>query len=118
MRPHPDGSGIAARRRARGPAPAPFVLWTALAGYAINYQINAYTTRGNSIPRIRSDLHRNIVAVFNEDGVQIMTPSYTADPAEPKIPLAPWDGHLAHEAREDTEDRGQSGATPRAPDGA
>ncbi len=81
--------------------PEPFVLWTALADYAINYQINAYTTRGNSIPKIRSDLHRNIVSVFNENSVQIMTPSYMADPPEPKIPSAPWDGHLAHEADKD-----------------
>ncbi len=77
--------------------PEPFVLWTALADYAINYEINAYTTRGGSIPRIKSDLHRNIVAVFNENKVQIMTPSYMADPAEPKIPIEEWDGHLAHE---------------------
>ncbi len=77
--------------------PEPFVLWTALADYAINYEINAYTTRGGSIPRIKSDLHRNVVAVFNENKVQIMTPSYMADPAEPKIPIEEWNGHLAHE---------------------
>ncbi|EEE36425.1 mechanosensitive ion channel family protein [Rhodobacteraceae bacterium KLH11] len=81
--------------------PEPFVLWTALADYAINYQINGYTTRGSIIPKIRSDLHRNIVAVFNENNVQIMTPSYMADPPEPKIPAEDWDGHLAHEAHED-----------------
>jgi small-conductance mechanosensitive channel len=80
--------------------PEPFVLWTALADYAINYQINGYSTRGSIIPKIRSDLHRNIVAVFNENGVQIMTPSYMADPAEPKIPAEEWDGHLAHESHE------------------
>ncbi|MCA0927447.1 mechanosensitive ion channel family protein [Ruegeria profundi] len=78
--------------------PEPFVLWTALADYAINYQINGYTTRGSIIPKIKSDLHRNIVAVFNENNVQIMTPSYMADPPEPKIPAVEWDGHLAHEA--------------------
>ncbi|UWR06069.1 mechanosensitive ion channel family protein [Ruegeria sp. B32] len=96
---------IEAARRTDGlrARPEPFVLWTALADYAINYQINAYTTRGNSIPRIKSDLHRNIVEVFNENGVQIMTPSYVADPPEPKIPTHPWDGRLAHEAVEDTD---------------
>lgn len=76
--------------------PAPFVLWTALADYAINYQVNAYTTRGASIPRIKSDLHRNIMAVFTENGVQIMTPSYIADPPEAKIPPGDWNGKLAH----------------------
>ncbi|MCX8954330.1 mechanosensitive ion channel [Ruegeria sp. NA] len=83
--------------------PEPFVLWTALADYAINYQINGYTTRGSIIPKIRSDLHRNIVAVFNENNVQIMTPSYVADPPEPKIPAGAWEGHLAHETHEDAD---------------
>jgi len=76
-------------------SPDPFVLWTALADYAINYQINAFTTRGSSLPKIMSDLHRNIVAVFNENNVQIMTPSYMADPDVPKVPAEKWDGKLA-----------------------
>lgn len=76
-------------------SPPPFVLWSNLADFAINYQINAFTTRGSSLPRILSDLHRNIVDVFNENGVQIMTPSYEADPEELKIPTQPWDGTLA-----------------------
>lgn len=75
--------------------PEPFVLWTALTDFAINYQINAFTTRGSTIPKITSDLHRNIVAVFSENRVQIMTPSYIADPVDPKIPPAAWDGKLA-----------------------
>ncbi|WP_271947711.1 mechanosensitive ion channel family protein [Ruegeria faecimaris] len=93
----------ARRTKAIKAKPEPFVLWTALADYAINYQINGYTTRGSIIPKIRSDLHRNIVAVFNENNVQIMTPSYIADPPEPKIPSEGWDGHLAHEAHEGTD---------------
>ncbi|MFA3920345.1 mechanosensitive ion channel family protein [Ruegeria hyattellae] len=98
---------IEAAHRTKGlkSRPEPFVLWTALADYAINYQINAYTTRGASIPRITSDLHRNIMAVFTENDVQIMTPSYIADPEEPKIPRQPWEGHLAH-------DPGDADATP------
>lgn len=76
-------------------SPVPFVLWAQLADYAINYQINAFTTRGSSLPRILSDLHRNIVDVFNENGVQIMTPSYEADPEAPKIPTEVWTGKLA-----------------------
>lgn len=96
---------IEAANRTKGikAKPEPFVLWTALADYAINYQINGYTTRGSIIPKIRSDLHRNIVAVFNENGVQIMTPSYMADPPDPKIPTEHWDGHLAHETHADAD---------------
>ncbi|SDC92649.1 mechanosensitive ion channel family protein [Ruegeria marina] len=77
--------------------PAPFVLWAALADYAVNYQINAYTTHGAVIPKIKSDLHRNILDVFTENGVQIMTPSYVADPSEAKVATVRWDGKLAHQ---------------------
>lgn len=96
---------IEAANRTKGikSKPEPFVLWTALADYAINYQINGYSTRGSIIPKIKSDLHRNIVAVFNENSVQIMTPSYMADPPDPKIPTEHWDGHLAHEKHEDAD---------------
>jgi small-conductance mechanosensitive channel len=101
-----DAMLIEAAHRTKGlkARPEPFVLWSALADYATNYQINAYTTRGASIPRIKSDLHRNIVAVFNENKVQIMTPSYIADPAEPKIPDHKWNGLLAHEEQVDPAD--------------
>jgi hypothetical protein len=38
-----------------------------------------------------TSLHRNILDVFNEHGVQIMTPAYEGDPAEPKIvPKDQW----------------------------
>jgi hypothetical protein len=38
-----------------------------------------------------TELHRNILDVFNEYGVQIMTPSYESDPNEPKIvPKQKW----------------------------
>lgn len=90
---------IEAARRTKGlkNRPEPFVLWTALGDFAISYQINGCTTRGAEIPQIKSDLHRNIMTVFTENGVQIMTPSYMADPSEPKVPTAGWDGTLAHE---------------------
>lgn len=84
----------AGRTRQLKKRPEPFVLWTELADYAINYQINAYTSRGASLPQIRSDLLENIVEVFNENSTQIMTPSYIADPDVPKIPQQDWDGGL------------------------
>jgi len=34
---------------------------------------------------VYTGLHRHILDVFNEYGVQIMTPAYMADPAEPKV---------------------------------
>lgn len=76
-------------------SPVPFVLWNALADFAINYQINGYTNRGSEFPKTLSDLRKNIVDVFNENNVQIMTPSYIADPSTPKVPNQEWDGKLA-----------------------
>jgi hypothetical protein len=36
-------------------------------------------------------LHKSILDVFNEYGVQIMTPNYESDPAEPKlVPKEQW----------------------------
>jgi hypothetical protein len=65
--------------------PEPFVQAMALGEFAIDYQINAYTGEPTRMVRIRSELHRNILDVFNEHGVQIMTPAYEGDPEQPKI---------------------------------
>jgi hypothetical protein len=38
-----------------------------------------------------TELHRNILDLFNEYGVQIMTPAYEGDPEEPKVvPKDQW----------------------------
>ena len=38
-----------------------------------------------------SELHRNVLDVFNEYGVQIMTPAYEGDPEAPKVvPKEQW----------------------------
>ncbi len=65
--------------------PSPFVLQEALGDFAVQYQVNAYWGGGRSLPRIRSDLHAHIQDVFNENGVQIMSPAYEADPEQPKV---------------------------------
>jgi small-conductance mechanosensitive channel len=65
--------------------PSPFVLQEALGDFAVQYQVNAYWSGGRSLPRIRSDLHAHIQDVFNENGVQIMSPAYEADPEQPKV---------------------------------
>lgn len=65
--------------------PRPFVLEKRLGDFAVTYELNAYT---NDVPRMNltyAELHRQILDVFNEYGVQIMTPAYEGDPAEPKI---------------------------------
>jgi small-conductance mechanosensitive channel len=65
--------------------PAPFVLQRKLGEFAITYQINAYSDRAERMQRIYSDLHSNILDLFNEHGVQIMTPAYEGDPEKPKV---------------------------------
>jgi small-conductance mechanosensitive channel len=69
--------------------PEPFVLRQELTDYAVIYEINAYAKSVDSLPKLKSTLHGNILDVFNENLVQIMTPSYENDPATPKI--APTD---------------------------
>jgi small-conductance mechanosensitive channel len=71
--------------------PKPFVLQKALGDFAVTYEINAHCNDANNMAQIYSALHRNILDVFNEYGVAIMTPSYIADPPEPKlVPREHW----------------------------
>ena len=65
--------------------PAPFVLQKALGDYCVTYEINVYCDSPERMDAHYTELHRNILDQFNEYGVQIMTPSYEGDPAEPKI---------------------------------
>ncbi len=65
--------------------PPPFVLNQGLRDFCVLYEINAYTADAGSSPAIYSRLHANILDVFNEYGIQIMTPAYMGDPDEPKL---------------------------------
>ena len=84
---------IQAARRTPGirAEPEPFVLQRSLGDFAVNYEINAYTDEPRRLLATYSDLHRNILDVFNEYGVQIMTPAYEGDPEIPKVvPRDQW----------------------------
>lgn len=71
--------------------PAPFVLQKSLGDFAVNYELNVHCGDPGNAPRIYSQLHQNIQDVFNEYGVQIMTPNYRSDPPEPKlVPMDQW----------------------------
>ena len=74
--------------------PKPFVLQKALANFAVDYEINAYCDNPRGIPLLYTELHRSILDVFNEYGVQIMTPAYEGDPEQPKV-VASHDWYLA-----------------------
>jgi small-conductance mechanosensitive channel len=71
--------------------PPPFVLQKVLGTFAVDYEINAYCDNPQAMFPLYSVLHRNILDLFNEHGVQIMTPAYEGDPAEPKVvPRDQW----------------------------
>jgi small-conductance mechanosensitive channel len=65
--------------------PQPFVLLIKLGEFAVTYELNVYIHDPHVIACIYADLHRHILDVFNEYGVQIMTPAYEGDPDEPKV---------------------------------
>lgn len=58
--------------------PAPFVLQTSLDDFYVSYELNAYTDKPQLMARIYSELHENIQDKFNEAGVEIMSPHFSA----------------------------------------
>lgn len=84
---------LEAARRTPGlmPEPPPFVLQKALGDFAVTYEINVACGDPLQMPRLYAELHRQILDVFNEYGVQIMTPAYEGDPEQPKVvPNGEW----------------------------
>jgi small-conductance mechanosensitive channel len=73
------------------PEPPPFVLQTSLGDACVVYQINVYCDAPARMEPLYTALHQNILDVFNEYGVQIMTPAYEADPGQAKlVPREQW----------------------------
>jgi small-conductance mechanosensitive channel len=71
--------------------PRPFVLQRKLGDFAVTYELNVYCNHATTMLLLYSTLHRNILDVFNEYGVQIMTPAYEGDPEKPKVvPKHDW----------------------------
>ena len=69
----------------------PFVLHQGLGDFCVTYEINVFCDAPNTMMTIYTELHRHILDVFNEYGVQIMTPAYESDPQQPKIvPKDQW----------------------------
>jgi small-conductance mechanosensitive channel len=71
--------------------PPPFVQQKSLGDFCVVYELNVYCDQPARQMALYSELHRNILDVFNEYGVQIMTPAYEGDPTEPKlVPRDKW----------------------------
>ena len=80
--------------------PPPFVLKKSLGDFAVNYEINAYCKDVERLLTHYNVLHQNILDVFNENNVQIMTPAYMADPKTPKVVSKDqWNVPLANEGK-------------------
>jgi small-conductance mechanosensitive channel len=72
--------------------PAPYVIQTALGNVCVEYTLVVHMkTEPKLRPFVRSELHQNILDIFNQHGVQILTPEYYTD----SIPsVAPVDASL------------------------
>ncbi len=76
--------------------PQPFVLKKSLGDFAVTYEINAYCNDVNRVNQYYNTLIQNVLDVFNENNVQIMTPAYEGDPETPKVvPKDQWNAPLA-----------------------
>jgi small-conductance mechanosensitive channel len=88
-----EGMLLTAAERTSGvlKEPKPYVLQTGLGDFAVTYEINAFVGDTGQIAQRYDELHANIQDVFNEYGVQIMTPAYEGDPEVPKtVPREQW----------------------------
>ena len=84
---------LEAARRTAGlmTEPSAFVRQKSLGDFAVTYELNAYCNNAQAMGALYTELHRNILDVFNEYGVQIMTPAYEGDTPEPKVvPKEKW----------------------------
>jgi len=71
--------------------PSPFVLQKDLGDFAVNYELNVYCGDPERMMSYYTEMHKNILDVFNEYNVQIMTPAYERDPELPKVvPKDQW----------------------------
>lgn len=71
--------------------PRPFVHLTALGDFCVTYEVNVSCATAQQMPDLYAELHRQILDVFNEYGVQIMTPAYEGDAEKPKVvPKDQW----------------------------
>ena len=71
--------------------PAPFVLQKSLGDFAVTYELNAYYDDPHAMGRLYTAMHQSTPDIFNEHGVQIMTPADEGDPETPKVvPKDQW----------------------------
>ena len=91
--------------------PSPRVRQTALQDFYVEYTLLVNLRDPAKYVTVLDQLHANIQDVFNEFGVQIMSPNYEADPETPKVvPPQRW-----HEPPARPEEAGKSDRPPAGP---
>jgi small-conductance mechanosensitive channel len=81
--------------------PRPVVLQEALCDFYVKYTLLLCLEQPERRLAVLAGLHANIQDAFNEYGVQIMSPSYEADPDAPKVvPRSRWYSAPAAQAAE------------------
>ncbi|WP_286915210.1 MULTISPECIES: mechanosensitive ion channel family protein [unclassified Pseudomonas] len=101
---------VAAAERTEGivAKPRPQVFQTGLSDFYPEYRLVAQAVPSEPRPRaeLLSLLHANIQDVFNEYGVQIMSPHYLGDPAQEKwVPREKWFAAPARDTSSKPQDR-------------
>jgi small-conductance mechanosensitive channel len=79
--------------------PSPIVRQTALSDFYVEYRLVAYTPVETPVRRVDvlNQMHCHIQDVFNEHGVQIMSPHYMMDTKDPQVvPKDKWFAPPAH----------------------
>ena len=67
------------------------MLQASLEDFYVKYTLFVCLERQEARPVMLDALHANIQDLFNEYGVQIMSPNYVLDPAAPKVvPKTDW----------------------------
>jgi len=84
--------------------PKPMVLQAALEDFYVKYTLFVCLEQQQSRPYTLHALHANIQDLFNEYGVQIMSPNYVLDPQAPKV--VPKQNWFAAPASADLPERG------------
>ena len=72
--------------------PKPFVVVTALDDYYVEYEVNAYTRKAETLSAVYTELHQNILDHFHQAGVEIMSPHIYAhrNGLDLQIPKEDW----------------------------
>lgn len=82
----------ARRTRELAAEPAPFVLQRSLADFYVEYEINAFLAVPARRVPVLAELHAHIQDCFNENGIQILSPHFEAQPPQTVV-VPPRDWH-------------------------